>query len=52
MFPSGIAILSNSIGSIDDLNFEGAQYAENLLRIPVIRHRYKKPACIDEVCFV
>lgn len=46
---SGVAILSNSVGTTDDVNYEGAKITESKLGIPVIRHLHKKPGCIDEV---
>lgn len=46
---SNIAILSNSVGTTDDVNYEGARLTESRLGIPVIRHLHKKPGCIDEV---
>eukprot|EP00605_Chrysophyceae_sp_TOSAG23-4_P001375 GSChrysophyteH1.ASY1.ANO1.1495.1 assembled CDS len=49
VFPDCIAILSNSVGSNDDLNFAGAAAVEEVLELPVIRHKLKKPACFDEV---
>lgn len=48
-FPSTVAILSNSIGSSDDHGFSGAEEVERITSLPVIRHLYKKPQCIDEV---
>ena len=47
---NSIAILSNSVGSCDDMpNFHGAIETETSLGIPVIRHMLKKPACLQEV---
>jgi len=43
------AVLSNSAGSSDDLDFREATAAERALGIQVIRHRRKKPACVDDV---
>lgn len=48
-FPGKIAILSNSVGSSDDKGYKAAAETEKSLRIPVIRHRVKKPACLAEV---
>lgn len=49
-FPSSsIAILSNSVGTPDDVGFAGAVETEAGLGIPVIRHAHKKPGCIQEV---
>ena len=44
-----VAILSNSAGSHDDDNGKQAQALEVNLGLPVIRHRWKKPNCADEV---
>jgi phosphatidylglycerophosphatase GEP4 len=44
-----VAILSNSAGTNDDLNFEQAATIEASLRITVIRHANKKPGGIEEV---
>jgi phosphatidylglycerophosphatase GEP4 len=49
-FPDAVAILSNSVGSSDDVDFKGAIDIEGKFGIPVIRHEYKKPSCADEVC--
>lgn len=49
LFPNGIAILSNSAGSCDDVDFNMAKFTEEKLSIPVIRHEEKKPGCLDEV---
>lgn len=49
---TNIAILSNSVGTTDDLNYEGAKVTEKRLGIPVIRHLHKKPGCINEVSVV
>ncbi len=48
-FPGRAAILSNSIGSSDDVNYMAAEACEKALGIPVIRHLKKKPACLAEV---
>ncbi len=48
-FPGKIAILSNSVGSSDDKGYKAASETEKNLKIPVIRHRIKKPACLAEV---
>ena len=48
-FPGKIAILSNSVGSSDDQGYKAAAETEKKLKIPVIRHRIKKPACLAEV---
>ena len=48
-FPGNIAILSNSVGSSDDLGYKAAIETERRIGIPVIRHRIKKPACMAEV---
>jgi len=44
-----IAILSNSVGSCDDIDFKEAKLVEEYLNIRVIRHMIKKPGCIKEV---
>lgn len=49
VFGRNIAILSNSVGSSDDTNYEVAKETEVNLGIAVIRHRRKKPDCLDEV---
>ena len=48
-FPGNIAILSNSVGSCDDVGYKAAIETENSIGIPVIRHKIKKPACMNEV---
>lgn len=48
-FPHAIAILSNSVGTSNDINFSGAIKTEQNMGIPVIRHANKKPGCLDEV---
>ena len=48
-FPSAYAILSNSVGTLDDKDSCGAISTENSTGIPVIRHLHKKPDCLDEV---
>lgn len=50
--PECIAILSNSVGTEDDFQYKGALATEREMHIPVIRHKQKKPACLDEVCFI
>lgn len=49
--PEAIAILSNSVGTEDDANFDGAKLTELEMGIPAIRHKLKKPACLDEVIY-
>ncbi len=49
IFPGCVAILSNSVGSCDDVDYKGAIETEENLGIPVIRHKHKKPNCFDEV---
>ena len=39
-----MAVLSNSVGSKDDLNYEEAKIVEKTLGLPVIRHVKKNPA--------
>jgi Mitochondrial PGP phosphatase len=46
---SAVAILSNSVGSCDDRNFESAAKTEKMMKLPVIRHLAKKPSCLKEV---
>jgi len=48
-FPSAVAILSNSVGTDDDDGYAGAKLTEAGVGLPVIRHRQKKPACLEEV---
>ncbi|EPZ32732.1 HAD-superfamily phosphatase [Rozella allomycis CSF55] len=43
VFKDKIAILSNSAGSMDDIGYKAASAAERSLKVPVIRHRLKKP---------
>ena len=45
-----MAILSNSIGSSDDRAYAGALAVERTFGLPVIRHKNKKPQCLEEVC--
>ncbi|RYH17475.1 hypothetical protein EON65_28510 [archaeon] len=49
VFHNNIAILSNSVGSGDDANYSMALQTEKALGIPVIRHKIKKPGCLQEV---
>lgn len=49
IFPGGVAILSNSVGSSDDDGYSMAIHNEATMGIPVIRHRIKKPGCLKEV---
>lgn len=44
-----VAILSNSAGTNDDVDFVDAQKLEETLGIPVIRHKEKKPGGLAEV---
>jgi phosphatidylglycerophosphatase GEP4 len=44
-----VAILSNSVGTADDVDHAMARATELAMKIPVIRHQHKKPACLDEV---
>ena len=44
-----MAILSNSAGSGDDNGFVDAIKVEAMTGLPVIRHKFKKPACAAEV---
>jgi phosphatidylglycerophosphatase GEP4 len=47
--PSGVAILSNSVGSSDDEGYQSAAETEEKMQLAVIRHARKKPDCLDEV---
>jgi hypothetical protein len=49
VFGQNIAILSNSVGSSDDMNYDHAKETEVDLSIAVVRHKRKKPDCLDEV---
>jgi phosphatidylglycerophosphatase GEP4 len=49
LFPKGVAILSNSAGTLDDDNYKMAIASEQAIGLPVIRHRVKKPGCLPEV---
>jgi phosphatidylglycerophosphatase GEP4 len=44
-----VAILSNSAGTNDDVDFKDAIHIEQTLGIPVIRHAEKKPGGLPEV---
>lgn len=44
-----LSILSNSAGTSDDVDHRMALETEAALGLPVIRHRAKKPDCLDEV---
>lgn len=46
---SAISVLSNSAGTLDDVGHKQAEAAEQALGIAVIRHKQKKPACLEEV---
>jgi len=50
-FPSAYAIISNSVGTLDDIDYRNAIETERNTGIPVIRHKQKKPSCLDEVIF-
>lgn len=45
----GIAILSNSVGSSDDIDYIDAAMTEKMIGVSVIRHKEKKPNCRDDV---
>ena len=45
----GVAILSNSAGTKDDVDYQDAIQIEHSLHIPVIRHDEKKPGGLQEV---
>jgi len=47
--PGCVAILSNSVGSCDDVGYLCAAETEKNMNLAVIRHVHKKPACLDEV---
>ena len=47
--PSNIAVISNTIGSSDDINFSQALLVENTLGIEVLKHKYKKPKVKQEI---
>lgn len=49
LFPQGVAILSNSVGSSDDEDYKMAAKTEQTTGIPVICHQVKKPGCLNEV---
>lgn len=49
IFPLAIAILSNSVGTNDDIGMHGAKKTELNMKLPVILHKNKKPSCINEV---
>lgn len=49
LFGDCLAVLSNSAGTQDDRGYQDAETIEKLLGISVIRHRRKKPSCVDEV---
>jgi phosphatidylglycerophosphatase GEP4 len=51
LFPNSVAILSNSAGSCDDVDYKMAKEAEKSTGLEVIRHKIKKPACLDEVSY-
>lgn len=42
LFPTGISILSNSVGTSDDRNYQAAAKVEECMGIPVIRHQKKE----------
>ena len=44
-----VAILSNSVGSCDDIEYKSAVKTEKMMELPVIRHVKKKPSCLKEV---
>lgn len=46
--PNNVAILSNSAGTNDDVDFEDAKQIESDLGISVIRHSEKKPGGLQE----
>ena len=49
MFGQNVAILSNSVGSSDDVGYKDAERTEKKLGLSVIRHKRKKPDCLKEV---
>lgn len=46
-----MSILSNSVGTPDDVDYEGASLTTKNMDIPVIIHKHKKPAIdlMDEI---
>jgi len=46
---NAVSILSNSAGTDDDVDHADALHIESSLGVPVIRHKKKKPDCIDDV---
>ena len=44
LFPNAVSILSNSVGTPDDVDYEGASLTTKNMDIPVIIHKHKKPA--------
>lgn len=44
-----VSVISNSAGTPDDPRGEAASKLESTLGVPVIRHKYKKPACAEEI---
>ena len=46
---NAVSILSNSVGTEDDVGHVMADETERTMGIPVIRHKLKKPACLEEV---
>jgi len=46
---NNLAILSNSAGSKDDLNFKEAKEIELKTGLQVIKHKYKKPKVYNEI---
>ncbi len=49
VFSGRVAVLSNSAGSSDDPQFKEAASAESGLGLPILHHRRKKPACINDI---
>lgn len=49
IYKNSAAILSNSVGSSDDEDYKDAVKCEDVFGIPVIRHKTKKPGCVNEV---
>lgn len=46
---ANVAVLSNSVGSKDDPGYAEAERVEGSLKLPVIKHKYKKPAVHEDI---
>ncbi|KAL1920832.1 uncharacterized protein VTP21DRAFT_11467 [Calcarisporiella thermophila] len=49
LFGENIVVVSNSAGTLDDVGDKQAHAIEQSLGVPVLRHKSKKPGCIDEL---